>query len=134
MSSIARSLATRSVYANTVCSCVCKSEFCYVCAKPWKTCPCDQWDEERLVEHAEAVADLEDVQYEETREEREERIQQTIEHLRTYHECDHERFQSINRRGAEFQCEVCSREYDDWIYQCRQCLMVTCNYCRHHRL
>ena len=33
---------------NGICSCHCGAEFCYQCARRWKTCPCDQWDEIRL--------------------------------------------------------------------------------------
>ncbi|KAH7408214.1 hypothetical protein DE146DRAFT_605434 [Phaeosphaeria sp. MPI-PUGE-AT-0046c] len=29
--------------------CRCGGEFCYKCAKPWKTCRCVQWDENRLI-------------------------------------------------------------------------------------
>ena len=87
-----------------------------------------------MVEQAEAVVDLEHIDGEETPEEREARIQRTIAHLRAYHECDHERFKGIREEGQEYRCEVCSEPYFTWIYQCRQCLMVACNTCRHHRL
>lgn len=30
-------------------TCRCRTEFCYVCAIPWKGCTCPQWDEERLL-------------------------------------------------------------------------------------
>ncbi|KAF8891038.1 hypothetical protein BD779DRAFT_223882 [Infundibulicybe gibba] len=29
-------------------TCRCRAEFCYVCAAPWKTCQCPQWEEARL--------------------------------------------------------------------------------------
>jgi len=29
-------------------TCVCKAQFCYLCAEPWKTCACPQFEEERL--------------------------------------------------------------------------------------
>ncbi|EMD34832.1 hypothetical protein CERSUDRAFT_24434, partial [Gelatoporia subvermispora B] len=29
-------------------TCRCKTEFCYLCKKRWKTCVCPQWDERRL--------------------------------------------------------------------------------------
>ena len=33
-------------------TCRCRAEFCYVCSKPWKNCPCPQWDEHRLLTEA----------------------------------------------------------------------------------
>ncbi|KAK3207237.1 hypothetical protein GRF29_103g279961 [Pseudopithomyces chartarum] len=36
--------------ANPVCRC--GAEFCYLCAKRWKTCGCDQWHEDRLLSNA----------------------------------------------------------------------------------
>ncbi|OJD35979.1 ibr finger domain protein [Diplodia corticola] len=32
--------------------CCCGAHFCYACGKPWKTCDCAQWDEERLLKRA----------------------------------------------------------------------------------
>ncbi|KAH8100559.1 hypothetical protein BXZ70DRAFT_158368 [Cristinia sonorae] len=29
-------------------TCICKAQFCYLCAAPWKTCNCPQFDEGRL--------------------------------------------------------------------------------------
>lgn len=35
-------------------TCYCGFEFCYECAAQWKTCSCEQWEEERLLATAEA--------------------------------------------------------------------------------
>ncbi|KAF4537574.1 Ibr finger domain protein [Lasiodiplodia theobromae] len=32
--------------------CCCGAHFCYACGKPWKTCNCAQWDEDRLLRRA----------------------------------------------------------------------------------
>ncbi|PBP18079.1 hypothetical protein BUE80_DR010964 [Diplocarpon rosae] len=32
--------------------CPCSAEFCYACGERWKTCQCDQWDENRLYARA----------------------------------------------------------------------------------
>ncbi|KAH7912639.1 hypothetical protein BJ138DRAFT_756699 [Hygrophoropsis aurantiaca] len=34
-------------------TCRCRTEFCYLCTKTWKTCRCPQWDERRLMLAAE---------------------------------------------------------------------------------
>lgn len=36
--------------------CICGHNFCYLCGVEWKNCPCTQWQEERLYERANAVA------------------------------------------------------------------------------
>lgn len=33
-------------------TCTCHAQFCYLCASPWKTCACPQWDEDRLIHTA----------------------------------------------------------------------------------
>ncbi|KAI0795416.1 hypothetical protein C8Q75DRAFT_803303 [Abortiporus biennis] len=33
-------------------TCVCKTQFCYLCGSPWKTCSCPRWDEHRLFSRA----------------------------------------------------------------------------------
>jgi len=116
--------------ANVHRSCVCKSEFCCVCGAPWKTCRCDQWDEERLYERAEAVVDRQPA----GQQGRAERIQQAAEQLRENHECEHERFRGIGGQGRKFECEMCGGTYENWILRCRQCLMICCNRCRRNRL
>ncbi|TWU74124.1 hypothetical protein ED733_005266 [Metarhizium rileyi] len=37
--------------------CRCGAQFCYVCGEPWKTCPCERWDEDRLIDRANDVVD-----------------------------------------------------------------------------
>ena len=34
-------------------TCRCRSQFCYLCSAPWKTCDCTQWEERMLVVEAE---------------------------------------------------------------------------------
>ena len=36
-------------------TCRCKTEFCYLCKKHWKTCYCPQWEEGRLTNGGEAA-------------------------------------------------------------------------------
>ncbi|CAN8097457.1 unnamed protein product [Discula destructiva] len=55
----------RLVELRTGCNhitCRCNAQFCYVCAAPWKTCDCEQWHEERLLERANVLVDRERAQ------------------------------------------------------------------------
>lgn len=38
-------------------TCLCRTEFCYLCRARWKTCACPQWDEHRLLAVAEQRVD-----------------------------------------------------------------------------
>lgn len=38
-------------------TCRCKTEFCYLCRAPWKSCRCPQWDENRLLAAAQQRVD-----------------------------------------------------------------------------
>jgi len=70
-------------------TCMCKSQFCYVCGMKWKTCNCDQWDEERLIERAENLVDngrAPQANYQIHG--RAEQVAQAVEHLREHHECE----------------------------------------------
>ncbi|KAF5353585.1 hypothetical protein D9758_013793 [Tetrapyrgos nigripes] len=40
-------------------TCRCRTEFCYLCAVPWKNCTCPQWEEQRLLVTAETHVERE---------------------------------------------------------------------------
>ncbi|KII92508.1 hypothetical protein PLICRDRAFT_104254, partial [Plicaturopsis crispa FD-325 SS-3] len=51
----------RMIELNLGCNhmtCICKTQFCYVCKARWKTCTCPQWDEARLLTAAEQRVDF----------------------------------------------------------------------------
>lgn len=114
--------------------CVCKTQFCYVCSKQWKTCECPQWEEDRLLERAENIVDNNRAPARNQHEDRDAQVAEAVQHLRDNHECEHERFRGIREAGKEYECEVCGETYRTWIYQCRGCWMIACNRCRHNRL
>lgn len=113
-------------------SCTCKAQFCYVCGERWKTCPCDQWDEDRLEARAEQIV---------AREQQPQRpmppaqqavqVEQAIENLRNRHNCTHDSWRWV--RGPN-QCEECYHNLPQYIFECRQCQIRACNRCRRNRL
>lgn len=103
-----------------------------MCVAPWKTCGCLVWDEARLLARAEAYVHngqapaVDGQNYAQ-------QVAAMGEHLRANHECTHERFKGLREKARDYHCEMCGTDYKGWIYQCRQCLMITCNRCRHNR-
>ena len=84
-------------------TCRCRTQFCYLCAVPWKGCTCPQWDDDRLLETAqrrveqEMRAPVPEPVYHE-------RVRQMANVLRSRHDCDRHRWS--NRRGPA-ECEEC---------------------------
>ncbi|KAJ3496296.1 hypothetical protein NLG97_g2761 [Lecanicillium saksenae] len=118
------------VELNTGCNhmtCRCKSEFCYVCGKKWKTCDCEQWDEDRLVERAELLvnrgmfggrnnADA---------------VGRAQRHIRRNHQCNHLNWEY--RAGAA-RCDECRDHLSKFLFECTGCHIMACHRCRHNRL
>ncbi|RCI12170.1 hypothetical protein L249_0777 [Ophiocordyceps polyrhachis-furcata BCC 54312] len=115
-------------------TCICGAEFCYVCGVLWKTCGCDTWDEDQLLNRAAVVVDrdiLDGVFIVEDEAARAQHVREAADYLVQNHECQHERWRGI---GGRFRCEECSHWLDQFIYQCRQCRIRACRRCRFNRL
>lgn len=99
----------------------------YVCGERWKTCPCDQWNEDRLVARANQVVARDLPRAGEVREQQ---VNQAIEHLRNRHNCDHTNWRYV---PGPHQCEECYHNLPHYIFECRQCRILACNRCRRNR-
>lgn len=80
--------------------CLCSTQFCYLCAAPWKTCECPQWDENRLVRAAEARVQAEAPRVRPAPA----LVERMVEQLRVNHECAH---RSWCYRPGGGQCQSC---------------------------
>ena len=87
-------------------TCRCSAEFCYLCGARWKTCECQQWDEERLLDDAERrvrnefgnrVAEAQPALHAT-------RVRQRMQVLREDHECQ---AHSWRYRHGAGQCDEC---------------------------
>ena len=91
-------------------TCRCREQFCYLCAMPWKSCICPQWDEHRLLataehrlenqigERAMQMRDDAPQQFAQT-------VRQVAEGLRENHNCVSH---SWKRRPGAGRCEECN--------------------------
>ena len=110
-------------------TCLCGSEFCYVCGNRWRTCACPQWHEERLYERAAQIVDRASGPRWRA-ERRRHRVEQVMGHLREYHDCLHEG--KWKRYFRRLRCEDCDSLRRN-ILQCRQCHLRACQRCSVNR-
>lgn len=108
--------------------CRCKAQFCYVCGERWKTCRCDQCDEDRLLARAHQVVARRPPRVGAARERQ---VDRAITHLRERHECTHETW---NYTAGPHQCEECYHQLSQYIFECQQCRILACNRCKMNRL
>ncbi|KAM6491000.1 hypothetical protein JOM56_013239 [Amanita muscaria] len=109
-------------------TCRCRTEFCYLCAARWKTCPCPHWDENRLVVDARRRVENEmgpgaRIQ--------ENQVRARVADLRTRHECVVHDWR--NRQGGG-DCEHCGHYLPIFLKICRGCQMLVCRRCALNRL
>lgn len=118
---------------NFIRSCLCGAEFCYICARQWRTCHCDQWDERRLLDLANQVADRAAAELQ--AQPREAFVLRIQDYLLDRHDCNHEciNHEYGQRIGEERHCEFCGEDFLHFIYACDRCATFFCSFCRHHR-
>ncbi|KAF8553213.1 hypothetical protein OG21DRAFT_1464479 [Imleria badia] len=113
-------------------TCRCRTEFCYVCRAQWKTCPCPQWDEGRLLEAAEARVDAQLGRRRATGADpmRQRLVQEMMERLREDHECDHTKWRYRHGGGI---CQTCGQHLPVYLLRCQGCELLACKRCRFNR-
>ncbi|KAH7391264.1 hypothetical protein BKA64DRAFT_579085 [Cadophora sp. MPI-SDFR-AT-0126] len=113
-------------------SCPCKTQFCYLCAAfPWKACECPQWDEDRLMERAQEVVEIQNRGNRVAGPPALNAVLTVAENIAGRHNCQHTRF--VSQRG-ENQCSMCQDTMPEFIYSCVNCHTLLCRRCRRNRL
>ncbi|KAJ3800624.1 hypothetical protein GGU11DRAFT_772557 [Lentinula aff. detonsa] len=114
-------------------TCLCRMQFCYLCAAPWKTCDCPQWEEDRLLNAAEVTVErelgaaarvAEPVVFQR-------RVEQRAQELREYHDCNPHRWKHYQGGGT---CEECGHYLPEFLKGCRDCHIMVCVRCMRNRL
>ena len=105
-------------------TCRCRYQFCYLCRAQWKTCACEQWDENRLLVAAEDRVQRRQAQAPANVNANPEPrrnapapmfrqlVEREAERLRTNHDCTH-RWQYVARPG---RCEGCGDYLRIFLY------------------
>jgi len=114
-------------------TCLCRTQFCYLCAALWKNCTCPQWEEARLIRAAERHVRVEhniaadqalNVAHRQA-------VRRQAEVLRVNHDCAHPHWRI--RHGAE-RCQSCRNRLDRYLLRCTTCQMLACVRCQRNRL
>lgn len=116
-------------------TCLCGAQFCYACGSKWKTCSCQQWSEDRLLEAQERGLDglegidaLEDGEVHLAMRPLEAQIANALAGMRRTQECTHQWQRVV---GEDF-CEGCYRTVPGRVMECRSCLVMACTDCSGH--
>ncbi|KIK53426.1 hypothetical protein GYMLUDRAFT_178922 [Collybiopsis luxurians FD-317 M1] len=114
-------------------TCLCRQEFCYLCAVPWKNCRCPQWEEGRLLDTAARRVEREWGAA--VRQEQpmvfQRRVQTWADQLRDNHDCDPHRW--LHRTGGG-RCEECGDFLPLFLKECRRCHVMVCVRCMRNRM
>ncbi len=122
-------LTTGPQFTYLCIACRCGAQFCYLCGLRWKTCRCEQWNEERLVARANAIVNRDAQRLDDVG--RANRVARERQNLMQNHECEHATWRS---RGGSHRCEECHDRLPLYIYECVQCRIMACRRCRYNRL
>ncbi|KIY62067.1 hypothetical protein CYLTODRAFT_405018 [Cylindrobasidium torrendii FP15055 ss-10] len=114
-------------------TCRCKASFCYLCAEKWKNCSCPQWDENRLIVHAErrVANEVGEAVRQAQPEVFRQRVQQRAAHMYNYHDCTNHRWRYQSGGG---DCEECNHYLPQYLLVCRECHLQACVRCTRNRL
>lgn len=117
------------VLLTDFCSCLCRTEFCYLCGQRWKTCLCAQWDETRLIERAVEIADRRPAG---DRAARAVQVGRARQRLIDRHDCAHASWNRVSH--GNLRCEECHSLLPAFLLECRRCELRVCRRCSCNRL
>lgn len=109
-------------------SCRCGYEFCYLCTSKWKSCECDNFTEEHLLERVNEIVDRQPPANDAARVAR---VLQVRQQVMEHHHCMHFHVEKIY---GPHNCQNCHQMMREHILQCYQCHLRACFRCYHHRL
>ncbi|KZP05172.1 hypothetical protein FIBSPDRAFT_914959 [Athelia psychrophila] len=114
-------------------TCRCRTSFCYLCAAPWKTCRCRQWDENRLISEAgrRVVNEFGARAAAEAPARHAERVERRMEELRVNHDCVSH---SWTYRHGGGHCDGCNDTLPDFMLRCTNCQTLACKRCSWNRM
>ncbi|KAH7118407.1 hypothetical protein EDB81DRAFT_667810 [Dactylonectria macrodidyma] len=104
-------------------TCICRAQFCYLCAKPWKTCPCRQWDESGLLARAEVIVGCRPGGGQLTPAQRQEAIRRARDAIRRRQNCPHADREWRHGGGT---CDHCGDEMHTFLFLCHDCDFQAC--------
>jgi hypothetical protein len=84
-------------------SCPCPTQFCYLCALPWKTCHCPRWNEDRQFAHATQIIARKPSEIQAN--DRSRALAAAVEDLRNRRHYNHESWRYVE---GQHQCEECA--------------------------
>lgn len=111
-------------------SCSCRHQFCYVCGEDWKTCPCPQWDEARLLARAQDIVNRAPQPAAAQPAQLADRVAEEAQNLLDNHNCNHAYWE----RADAGDCEECGWEAPAYTMVCLQCRLQVCRRCMRNRL
>lgn len=108
--------------------CRCKNQFCFECLAKWKSCLCDMWNEDRLLERAAMLVDRDGPQAPVPGQARDDHIRDVARDVRANYACIHSH-PWTEIRGFH-RCENCRYNLYLFIFECPDCRLRVCRWCR----
>ena len=125
-------------------SCLCKAEFCYICATPWKGCGCDLFNDPVFLTEANRRVDRQYAAGTQANRPlptdadgrhlpRAARVQYILNAMREQRDCRRHRWLYTSCESQAIACEDCIVTMDKFLWRCKGCQGLVCNPCKKAR-